>query len=88
MRQCNDVNNSQIVDKFWSIQEVISTSLVVDNTCGSTITLNKCSCILHKFVMHVTNKQFSDKFNIDLNNFKMADLLWFIAFYVNNCEEF
>ena len=27
----------RIVDKFWSIQEVISTSLVVDNTCGSTI---------------------------------------------------
>ena len=36
MRQYN-VNNSQPEHKFWSIQEVISTSLVVDNTCGSTI---------------------------------------------------
>ena len=26
-----------ITHKFWSIQEVISTSLVVDNTCRSTI---------------------------------------------------
>ena len=36
MRQYN-VNNSQPEHKFWSIQEVISTSLVVDNSCGSTI---------------------------------------------------
>ena len=31
MRQYN-VNNSQPEQKFWSIQEVISTSLVVDNS--------------------------------------------------------
>ena len=36
MRQYN-VNNSQPEHKFLSIQEVISTSLVGDNTCGSTI---------------------------------------------------
>ena len=36
MRQYN-VNNSQPEHKFWSIQEVISTSLMGDNTCGSTI---------------------------------------------------
>ena len=40
MRQ-NNVNNSQPEHKFWSIQEVISTSLVVDNTCGSTMIHNK-----------------------------------------------
>ena len=38
MRQYN-VNISQPEHKFWSIQEVISTSLLVDNTCGSTITV-------------------------------------------------
>ena len=32
--------------------------------------------------MHVTSDQFSDKFNNGLN--KMADLLLFVAFYVNN----
>ena len=42
MRQYN-VNNSQPEHKFWSTQEVISTSLVGDNTCGSTIIIeNGC----------------------------------------------
>ena len=34
--------------------------------------------------MYVTNNQFSDKFNNGLKKFKMADLLRFFAFYVNN----
>ena len=43
------------------------------------------SCILPKFVMHVTNDQFSDKFNIKWpKKIKMADLLRFFSFYVNN----
>ena len=39
MRQYKyNVNKLQPENEFiWSIQEVISTSLVVDNTCGSTI---------------------------------------------------
>ena len=41
-------------------------------------------CILRKFVMHVTNKQFSDKFDNGWTKFKMANLLQFFAFYVNN----
>ena len=42
------------------------------------------SCIIFKFVMHVTNKQFSNKFNNDWKKVKMADLLSFFAFYFNN----
>ena len=38
------------------------------------------SCILSKFVMHVTNDQFSDKFNNGQKKFKMADLLQFSYF--------
>ena len=45
MRQYN-VNNSQPEHKFWLIQEVISTSLVVDNTCGGTIMCD--SMIFHE----------------------------------------
>ena len=41
-------------------------------------------CILSKFVMHVTNDQFSDKFNNGQKKLKMADLLRFFAFYVNS----
>ena len=44
----------------------------------------KNSCILPKFVMHVTNDQFSDKFNNGQKKINMADLLRFFAFYVNN----
>ena len=33
------------------------------------------SCIVLKFVMHVTTKQFSDMFDNDWKKFKMADLL-------------
>ena len=45
--------------------------------------LKSCSHILFKFVMHVTNDQFSDKFNNGRKK-KMADLLRFFTFYVNN----
>ena len=41
-------------------------------------------CILPKCVMHVTNDQFSDEFDIDGKKIKMADLLRFLVFYVNN----
>ena len=41
-------------------------------------------CILFKFVMHVTNEQFSDEFDDGWKKIKMADLVWFFAFYVNN----
>ena len=34
--------------------------------------------------MHVTNDQFSDKFNNGRKKKKMADLLRFFTFYVNN----
>ena len=34
--------------------------------------------------MYVTNDQFSDKFNDDWKKIKMADLLRFFTFYVNN----
>ena len=34
--------------------------------------------------MHVTNKQFLDKFYNGWKKIKMADLLRFFAFYVNN----
>ena len=34
--------------------------------------------------MHVTNDQFSDKLNNGRKKIKMADLLRFFAFYVNN----
>ena len=34
--------------------------------------------------MHVTNDQFSDKFNNGKKKKKMADLLRFFSFYVNN----
>ena len=34
--------------------------------------------------MRVINDQFSDKFNNGWKKIKMADLLWFFAFYVNN----
>ena len=40
--------------------------------------------ILFKFVMHVNNDQFSDKFNNGRKKKKMADLLRFFTFYVNN----
>ena len=42
------------------------------------------SFILLKFGMHVTNKQLSEKFVTTEKKIKMADLLWFFAFYVNN----
>ena len=47
--------------------------------------MKRVSFILLKFVMHVTNKQFSDKFNNNWKKFKIDDFLWFFAFYVNNC---
>ena len=40
-------------------------------------------CILTKFVMHVTNDQFSDKFNNGWKKFTMFDLLRLFVFYVN-----
>ena len=46
--------------------------------------MKRFSFILLKCVMHVTNKQFSDKFDNSWKKFKMADLLWFFAFYVND----
>ena len=46
--------------------------------------MKKCSCIVPKFVMLVTNDQFSDKFNNGWKKIKMAYLLRFNAFYVNN----
>ena len=46
--------------------------------------LKSFSHILFKFVMHVTNDQFSDKFNNGRKKKKMADLLRFFTFYVNN----
>ena len=38
--------------------------------------------------MHVTNKQFSDKLDNGGKEFKMADLLWCFAFYINNLTLF
>ena len=46
--------------------------------CGQD-NLKSFACILPKFVMHVTNDQFSDKFD---NCSKIADLLQFFTFYV------
>ena len=45
--------------------------------------LKNFTCIIFKFLMHVTNKQFSDKFNNGWKRFKMADILRFFAFHVN-----
>ena len=45
--------------------------------------LKSFSCILPKFVMHVTNGQFSDKFINSLKKFKMAVLLRLFAFYAD-----
>ena len=52
-------------------------------TCGRD-NLKSFSCILPKFVTHVTNDQFSYKFQNGWKKFKMADLLRFFDFYVNN----
>ena len=52
--------------------------------CGRD-NLESFSCIFTNFVMHVTNDQFSDKFN---NGWKKSiwlhDLLRLFAFYINN----
>ena len=45
---------------------------VVGVGVGVNDNLESFSCILFKFVMHVTNKQFSDKLNNGWKNFKMA----------------
>ena len=41
-------------------------------------------CTLLKFVLHVANNQFSDKFNNGWKQIKMTDLSRFITFYVVN----
>ena len=46
--------------------------------------LKICSCILPKFVMHVSSDQFSDNLNEGRKKIRKPDLLRFFAFYVNN----
>ena len=60
-------NNSKMADlmRFFAFY-------VNNLTCGRD-KLESFSCILPKFVMHVTSDQFSDKFNNGLNKIKMAD---------------
>ena len=85
------VTNDQFSDKFnngwkkskWPTNCDFSpfTSLI---WCCGCDNLKSFSCILFKFVMPVTNKQFPDKFNNGWKNFKMSNLLRFFTFYVNN----
>ena len=62
---------------------------VLTFTCGRD-NLKSYSVILPKFVMHVTNDQFSVKFNNgwkknqNEKKIEITDLMWFFAFYVNN----
>ena len=56
--------------RLLQLQSLASSALTF--TCLHDI-LKSFSCILHKFVMHVTNAQFLDKFNNGWKKFKMAD---------------
>ena len=68
--------------QYWS-----SASSALTFTCGHD-NLKKFSCILPKFVMHVTNDQFSDKFNNDWKKIQKSQNGWFIAFLHILCQYF
>ena len=69
--------------KKWPIYCDFSHFTSIIWPCGRD-NLKSFSHILFKFVMHVTNDQFSDEFNNGRKKKKMADLLRFFTFYVNN----
>ena len=74
---------SSLGQGLWRCPRCSSVRLINPPSIAITWKVSHVS-ILSKFVMHVTNKQFSDKFNKGWKKFKMADLLWFWALYVNN----
>ena len=49
----------------------------------NNLTLKICLCILLKFVMHVTNKSCSDKFN---NGWEKIQNDWFIVIFGILCK--
>ena len=84
------VTNDQFSDKFYNGRGKKMADLLRFFTFTSIIwpcgrdNLKSFSHILFKFVMHVTNDQFSGKFNNGQKKKKMTDLLRFFTFYVNN----
>ena len=77
--------SSIMAEKKFKMADLLRffTFYVNNLTCGRD-NLKSFLRILFKFVMHVTNDQFSDKFNNGRKKKKMADLLRFFTFYVNN----
>ena len=83
---CNDVASDQFSVKLkmaekkskWPIYCDFSYFTSIIWPCGR-YNMNSFSCILPKFVMRVTNDQFSDKFNKSWKKSKMTDLFRFFA---------
>ena len=85
------VTNDQFSDKFNNGRKKKQLPIYCDFSHFTSIIwpcgrdkLKSFSHILFKLVMHVTNKYFLDKFNNGRKKKKMADLLRFFSFYVNN----
>ena len=66
---------------FWLKQAKQLSSFNKVDASSTSVPSGSSLCILPKFVMHVTNKQFMDKFN---NGWKKIQNGCFSAFYVNN----